>query len=94
MRVYYNERSCCSSLNYFQIFYSVLPLRFTVIKRSLPVSFGLSPHEPTKTNCMLTALKQHKLLNSLKAYHKDFLDGNIKELDESGKQVKKFTESS
>lgn len=36
---------------------------------------------------MLTALKQQKLLNSLKAYRKDFLDGNIKELDESGTRI-------
>ena len=36
---------------------------------------------------MLTALKQQKLLNALKAYRKDFLDGNIKELDESGTRL-------
>lgn len=36
---------------------------------------------------MLTALKQQKLLNSLKAYRKDFLDGNLKELDESGTRL-------
>lgn len=36
---------------------------------------------------MLTALKQQKLLNSLKAYRKDFLDGSIKELDESGTRI-------
>jgi len=36
---------------------------------------------------MLTALKQQKLLNSLKAYRKEFLDGNIKELDESGTRI-------
>lgn len=36
---------------------------------------------------MLTALKQQKLLSSLKAYRKDFLDGNMKELDESGTRL-------
>lgn len=36
---------------------------------------------------MLTALKQQKLFNSLKAYRKEFLDGNIKELDESGTRI-------
>lgn len=36
---------------------------------------------------MLTALKQQKLLNSLKAYRKDFLDGSLKELDESGTRL-------
>lgn len=36
---------------------------------------------------MLTALKQQKLLNSLKVYRKEFLDGNIKELDESGTRI-------
>jgi hypothetical protein len=36
---------------------------------------------------MLTALKQQKLFNSLKAYRKDFLDGSIKELDESGTRL-------
>jgi len=36
---------------------------------------------------MLTALKQQKLLNSLKGYRKEFLDGNIKELDESGTRI-------
>lgn len=36
---------------------------------------------------MLTALKQQKLLNALKAYRKDFLDGSIKELDESGTRL-------
>jgi hypothetical protein len=36
---------------------------------------------------MLTALKQQKLLNSLKAYRKDFLDGRLKELDESGTRL-------
>ncbi|MFN3666680.1 MAG: type I restriction enzyme HsdR N-terminal domain-containing protein, partial [Sediminibacterium sp.] len=41
----------------------------------------------TKTNNMLTALKQQKLLQSLKAYRKDFLDGNITELDESGTRI-------
>lgn len=36
---------------------------------------------------MLTALKQQKLLNALKSYRKEFLDGNIKELDESGTRI-------
>lgn len=36
---------------------------------------------------MLTPLKQQKLLGSLKAYRKEFLDGNIKELDESGTRI-------
>lgn len=36
---------------------------------------------------MLTALKQQKLLSSIKAYHKDFLDGSLKELDESGTRL-------
>ncbi len=36
---------------------------------------------------MLTALKQQKLLNSLKVYRKEFLEGNIKELDESGTRI-------
>ncbi|HCL06019.1 MAG TPA: hypothetical protein DHW64_08675 [Chitinophagaceae bacterium] len=36
---------------------------------------------------MLTALKQQKLLNALKTYRKDFLDGSIKELDESGTRI-------
>lgn len=36
---------------------------------------------------MLTALKQQKLLNALKAYRKDFLEGNLKELDESGTRL-------
>jgi hypothetical protein len=36
---------------------------------------------------MLTALKQQKLLTSLKTYRKDFLDGNLKELDESGTRL-------
>ena len=36
---------------------------------------------------MLTAIKQQKLLNSLKAYRKDFLDGSLKELDESGTRI-------
>src|SRR6218665_1299901 len=36
---------------------------------------------------MLTALKQQKLLNSLKAYRKEFLDGSLKELDESGTRI-------
>ncbi len=36
---------------------------------------------------MLTAVKQQKLLNALKAYRKDFLDGNLKELDESGTRI-------
>lgn len=36
---------------------------------------------------MLTALKQQKLLNSLKAYRKDFLDVGLKELDESGTRL-------
>ncbi len=36
---------------------------------------------------MLTALKQQKLFNSLKGYRKEFLDGNIKELDESGTRI-------
>ena len=57
------------------------------IKCNLPVSFGLSLFTSTKTNSMLTALKQQKLLQSLKAYRKDFLDGNITELDESGTRI-------
>lgn len=36
---------------------------------------------------MLTALKQQKLLNSLKAYRKEFLDSGLKELDESGTRL-------
>jgi hypothetical protein len=36
---------------------------------------------------MLTAVKQQKLLNALKAYRKDFLDGSLKELDESGTRI-------
>lgn len=36
---------------------------------------------------MLTAIKQQKLLNSLKSYRKDFLDGSLKELDESGTRL-------
>jgi len=36
---------------------------------------------------MLTALKQQKLLGSLKAYRKDFLDSSLKELDESGTRI-------
>jgi len=36
---------------------------------------------------MLTALKQQKLLTALKTYRKHFLDGNIKELDESGTRL-------
>ncbi len=40
-----------------------------------------------KLTAMLTALKQQKLLNSLKAYRKDFLDGSLKELDESGTRL-------
>ena len=36
---------------------------------------------------MLTALKQKKLLSSLKAYRKDFLDGSVKDLDESGTRL-------
>jgi len=36
---------------------------------------------------MLTAIKQQKLLNSLKAYRKDFLDGSLKDLDESGTRL-------
>lgn len=36
---------------------------------------------------MLTALKQQKLLSSLKTYRKEFLDGSIKELDESGTRI-------
>lgn len=36
---------------------------------------------------MLTTLKQQKLLGALKAYRKDFLAGNIKELDESGTRL-------
>ena len=60
---------------------------FRKIKCNLPVSFGLSLFSSTKTNSMLTALKQQKLLQSLKAYRKDFLDGNITELDESGTRI-------
>lgn len=36
---------------------------------------------------MLTAAKQQKLLNSLRSYRKDFLDGSLKELDESGTRL-------
>jgi hypothetical protein len=36
---------------------------------------------------MLTALKQQKLLSSLKAYRKEFLDSGLKELDESGTRL-------
>ena len=36
---------------------------------------------------MLTALKQQKLLSSLKAYRKEFLDGGLTELDESGTRL-------
>jgi hypothetical protein len=36
---------------------------------------------------MLTALKQQKLLTALKAYRKEFLDGELKELDESGTRI-------
>ena len=36
---------------------------------------------------MLTLLKQQKLLSSLKAYHKEFLNGGLKELDESGTRL-------
>lgn len=36
---------------------------------------------------MLTSLKQQKLLNSLKAYRKEFLDSGLKELDESGTRI-------
>lgn len=36
---------------------------------------------------MITAIKQQKLLSSLKAYRKDFLDGSLKELDESGTRL-------
>lgn len=36
---------------------------------------------------MLTALKQQKLLSALKSYRKEFLDGSIKELDESGTRL-------
>jgi hypothetical protein len=36
---------------------------------------------------MLTTLKQQKLLGSLKAYRKNFLDGSVKELDESGTRL-------
>ncbi len=36
---------------------------------------------------MLTALKQQKLLHSLKLYRKEFLDRGIKELDESGTRI-------
>jgi len=36
---------------------------------------------------MLTALKQQKLLSSLKAYRKEFLDSGLKELDESGTRI-------
>lgn len=36
---------------------------------------------------MLTALKQLKLLSSLKAYRKEFLDSGLKELDESGTRI-------
>jgi len=36
---------------------------------------------------MLTTTKQQKLLNSLKSYRKDFLDGSLKELDESGTRL-------
>jgi len=36
---------------------------------------------------MLTALKQQKLTSSLKAYRKEFLDGGLTELDESGTRL-------
>jgi hypothetical protein len=36
---------------------------------------------------MLTALKQQKLLASLKDYRKEFLDSGLKELDESGTRI-------
>lgn len=36
---------------------------------------------------MLTALKQQKLLSSLRAYRKEFLDSGLKELDESGTRL-------
>lgn len=36
---------------------------------------------------MLTALKQQKLLTSLKAYRKEFLDSGLTELDESGTRI-------
>ena len=36
---------------------------------------------------MLTATKQQKLLTSLKTYRKEFLDGGLKELDESGTRI-------
>ncbi len=36
---------------------------------------------------MLSAAKQQKLLNSLKAYRKEFLDSGLKELDESGTRI-------
>jgi hypothetical protein len=36
---------------------------------------------------MLTALKQQKLLSSLRAYRKEFLDAGLKELDESGTRL-------
>lgn len=69
-------------------FQSIPP--FTVYRNKkifLSVSFGLRLLSSTKTNIMLTALKQQKLLSSLKAYRKDFLDGNITELDESGTRI-------
>jgi hypothetical protein len=36
---------------------------------------------------MLTPLKQQKLLTSLRAYRKEFFDGGLKELDESGTRI-------
>ncbi len=36
---------------------------------------------------MLTPLKQQRFLNSLKAYNKEFLNGSLKELDESGTRL-------
>lgn len=36
---------------------------------------------------MLTPLKQQKLLASLRAYRKEFFDGGLKELDESGTRI-------
>jgi hypothetical protein len=47
----------------------------------------MKPFAHSKLTIMLTALKQQKLQNSLKAYRKDFLDGSVKELDESGTRL-------
>jgi len=69
------------------IFFALL-LRFTV-KKLITALLVLECHcfTHSKLMVMLTALKQQKLLNALKGYRKDFLDGNLKELDESGTRL-------